>query len=24
VLAWYDNELGYATRCVDLALLMAR
>ncbi|HEY8493614.1 MAG TPA: type I glyceraldehyde-3-phosphate dehydrogenase [Myxococcota bacterium] len=24
VLAWYDNEWGYATRCVDLALLMAR
>jgi len=24
VLAWYDNEWGYAVRCVDLALLMAR
>ena len=24
VLAWYDNEMGYASRCVDLALLMGR
>jgi glyceraldehyde 3-phosphate dehydrogenase len=24
VLSWYDNEMGYATRCADLALLMAR
>ena len=23
VLAWYDNEMGYAHRCVDVALLMA-
>jgi glyceraldehyde 3-phosphate dehydrogenase len=24
VLAWYDNEMGYAARCADLALLMGR
>jgi len=24
VLAWYDNEMGYATRVVDLALLMGK
>jgi glyceraldehyde 3-phosphate dehydrogenase len=24
VLAWYDNEMGYANRCADLALLMGR
>jgi len=24
VLSWYDNETGYATRCVDLALKMGR
>jgi glyceraldehyde 3-phosphate dehydrogenase len=24
VLSWYDNEWGYASRCVDLALLMGR
>ena len=24
VLAWYDNETGYATRMVDLALYLAR
>jgi glyceraldehyde 3-phosphate dehydrogenase len=24
VLAWYDNEMGYAHRCADLALLMGR
>jgi len=24
VLAWYDNEMGYASRCADLALLMGR
>jgi len=24
VLAWYDNEMGYATRCSDLALFMGR
>ena len=24
LLAWYDNEWGYASRVVDLALLMAR
>ena len=24
ILAWYDNEWGYASRVVDLALLMAR
>lgn len=23
VISWYDNETGYATRCVDLALYMA-
>ena len=23
VLAWYDNEMGYATRCVDLAAYIA-
>jgi glyceraldehyde 3-phosphate dehydrogenase len=23
VLSWYDNEVGYATRMVDLALYMA-
>jgi glyceraldehyde-3-phosphate dehydrogenase/erythrose-4-phosphate dehydrogenase len=23
VLAWYDNEYGYACRTVDLAVLMA-
>jgi glyceraldehyde 3-phosphate dehydrogenase len=23
VLAWYDNEFGYATRMVDLAIYMA-
>lgn len=23
VISWYDNETGYATRCVDLALFMA-
>jgi glyceraldehyde 3-phosphate dehydrogenase len=23
VLAWYDNEWGYSSRCVDLLLLMA-
>ncbi len=23
VLAWYDNEMGYATRCVDMIKLMA-
>jgi glyceraldehyde 3-phosphate dehydrogenase len=23
VLAWYDNEMGYATRCADLARFMA-
>jgi glyceraldehyde 3-phosphate dehydrogenase len=24
VLAWYDNEMGYATRCADLCVLMGR
>jgi len=24
VLAWYDNEMGYASRCADLVLLMGR
>jgi len=24
VLAWYDNELGYSSRLVDLALKMGR
>jgi glyceraldehyde 3-phosphate dehydrogenase len=24
VMAWYDNEWGYSTRCVDLAQLVAR
>jgi len=24
VLAWYDNEMGYASRCADLALLIGR
>jgi glyceraldehyde 3-phosphate dehydrogenase len=24
VLAWYDNEMGYASRCADLALLLGR
>jgi glyceraldehyde 3-phosphate dehydrogenase len=24
VLAWYDNEWGYALRCVDLAAFVAR
>jgi glyceraldehyde 3-phosphate dehydrogenase len=24
VLSWYDNEVGYAHRCVDLALLMGK
>ncbi len=24
VVSWYDNEAGYATRCVDLLELMAR
>jgi len=24
VLAWYDNEMGYAHRMVDLALFLAR
>ena len=24
VLAWYDNEMGYATRVADLALRMGR
>jgi glyceraldehyde 3-phosphate dehydrogenase len=24
VLAWYDNEMGYATRCADLARFMGR
>jgi len=23
VYAWYDNEMGYANRCIDLALKMA-
>jgi glyceraldehyde 3-phosphate dehydrogenase len=23
VLAWYDNEMGYATRCIDMIKLMA-
>ena len=23
VFSWYDNEMGYATRCVDLAVYMA-
>jgi len=24
VMAWYDNEWGYSSRCVDLALLLAK
>jgi glyceraldehyde 3-phosphate dehydrogenase len=24
VLAWYDNEWGYSSRCVDLLLYMAQ
>jgi glyceraldehyde 3-phosphate dehydrogenase len=24
VVSWYDNEAGYAARCVDLLELMAR
>ena len=24
VLSWYDNEWGYSSRVVDLALLMGR
>ena len=24
LLAWYDNEMGYATRCADLAVFMGR
>ena len=24
VLSWYDNEWGYASRCVDLATLLAK
>ena len=24
VLSWYDNEMGYATRVTDLALLMGK
>ena len=24
VLSWYDNEMGYASRLVDLAALVAR
>ena len=24
VVSWYDNEWGYSTRCVDLALLMGQ
>ena len=24
VMAWYDNEMGYSSRCVDLALLVAK
>ncbi|MEX0891176.1 MAG: type I glyceraldehyde-3-phosphate dehydrogenase [Gemmatimonadota bacterium] len=24
VIAWYDNEMGYSARCVDLAVYMAR
>ena len=24
VLAWYDNEMGYATRVADLCVLMGR
>jgi len=24
VLAWYDNERGYATRMVDLAAIIAK
>jgi glyceraldehyde-3-phosphate dehydrogenase/erythrose-4-phosphate dehydrogenase len=24
ILAWYDNEMGYATRCADLVLRMGK
>jgi glyceraldehyde 3-phosphate dehydrogenase len=24
VMAWYDNEMGYATRCADLAIRMGK
>jgi glyceraldehyde-3-phosphate dehydrogenase/erythrose-4-phosphate dehydrogenase len=23
VVSWYDNEFGYATRCVDMLQMMA-
>jgi glyceraldehyde 3-phosphate dehydrogenase len=23
ILSWYDNEVGYATRCVDMCCMMA-
>ena len=23
IVAWYDNEMGYATRCVDMIRMMA-
>ena len=24
VVSWYDNEFGYATRCVDMLAMMAK
>ncbi|HEY8535185.1 MAG TPA: erythrose-4-phosphate dehydrogenase, partial [Vicinamibacterales bacterium] len=24
LMAWYDNEWGYSSRCVDLAVLLAK
>jgi len=23
-MSWYDNEWGYSSRCVDLAILLAK
>jgi glyceraldehyde 3-phosphate dehydrogenase len=24
IVSWYDNEFGYATRCVDMLAMMAK